>query len=191
MTGPARRPAPIRRLGPVLAVLLAACTPAADPPDAARLPPGSFGLGANADQAAVSIVQSDWADTGRTYGHTAEGARAVALLDYLAGDLATGPNSAGIPPGIRQGLLQARREARQAVGIAPDARSQAVVDRLAQVFAAPDGRAALAALDAPLFTVGPRATLQRLGNLPYLQAADVAATRAEQAMSGVGPNETE
>jgi hypothetical protein len=68
-----------------------------------------------------------------------------------------------------------RRQARAAIGVAPTAPSQEVVNRLmATADALEAGRAdtAKALLAAPVFSLGPDATLQALTNLPKLPGRD-------------------
>jgi hypothetical protein len=178
------------RLAPAaLALLLAACTPPPYPPDTARLPPGSFGTNEDQDTAAINFGEYAWADTARLYGRPADGARAVASVDYLAGELTTSPRWDNIGADTKLQMLQARADVRRAAGIAPGAPSQLVVNALVAAYAAlaaQDTRGALAALSAPVFTLGPQATLQRLGTLPAVQAANVATTKAEEEMFGPG-----
>ena len=54
----------------------------------------------------------------------------VGAMDYIAGELYTSPRWANIPALTQEQLLQGRREVREALGVAPGAPSQAVVDDL-------------------------------------------------------------
>lgn len=176
-----------RPLALALACLLAACEPGYVP-DAARAPAGAFGEG-DQDLAAVNVAQYAFMDSGRLYGRPADGARAVAAIDYLAGQFAVSSRWSNLPDDLKGEMLSARDAVRQAAGIAPDAPSQLVVDRLTRAYrdlAAGDRQAALADLTGPAFTLGPDATLRRLGNMPYLLAASTAAQHAFEATQGEG-----
>jgi hypothetical protein len=77
----------------------------------------------------------------------------------------------------------ARREWRQAFGIAPDARAQDVIDSLSVVRNALAARSLTGALDAlrpPLFTPGGQETLNRLGDPPALPRSRRALLDARQ-----------
>ncbi len=176
-------------------LLLAGCTIAnPPPPDTAQLPAGGFGLSVNGEVSLIDFDRYDWAAASRTAGQPAEGARAVGGLDYLAGALNTSPRWVFISAITKLQLLQARRDVRHALGIAPDAPSQLIVDRMNDVFNALSGtngqgqnrRAALTALSDPAFTLGPDATLDRLTHLPFVQMANVATTRAAAEKFGPG-----
>lgn len=180
-----------------LALLLASAgcagglVPPPYPPDTARLQPGTFATNEDPDVAAINFAQYAFADPGRTYGRPADGARAVASVDYLAGELTTSPRWADMGPLTKQQMLQARQQVRAVVGIRPDARSQAVVDSMVAVAAAmsPNGGgqpAALAALQSPIFTAPPDQIFARLANLPYIQLANVASQKAANEMFGPG-----
>lgn len=164
----------------VAAFVAGCCTPA--PPvhvtdlAPAQLPAGSFGV--TSHRQAMQIVQNDWADAAHLYGQTTEATRAVGLMEYLAGSTAFDlPFSSQ----SRQQMLIARAEIRKAVGIAPAASSQLVVNRMAQAYAAlKDGNqaGAHAALDSPVFTQGADGTLNVLANLPYIRDANTATSMA-------------
>jgi hypothetical protein len=174
-----------------MAAALAACTVPA-PIDTASLPPGVFGAG-DQDLPAVQLAQTAFVDTQRSYGNPAAGAEAVLALEYLAGEMNTGARWSGLSAGTKQDLLQARTDLRAAVGIAPDAPSQRVVDSLLQArndLASGDTAAAEKALDNPAFPAGGAKTVEVLGNLPYVRMANVATREAaEEAVSPdqVGP----
>ncbi len=162
------------------ALVLAACAPDNPLPDAAILPPGAFGAG-DPDMAAAQYAQSVFSDSSRTYGDAAAGARAVLAMDYLAGEVATSPRWTSIGPQTKLELLQAREQVRAAAGIAPNARSQAVVDSLvvaSSALQAGDRAQAAASVANPAFAGPPEQTLRRLANLPYIQAANVATAHA-------------
>ncbi len=172
----------MRRLLPLLAVavLPAACGPLPPPPDTARLPPGVFSP-LDQDVPAALYAQYAFADPSRTYGNPVAGAQAVLAMDYIAGELNTSPRWANIPAITQLQLLQGRVATRQAVGIAPNAPSQLVVDSLVAArndLASGNAAAAEAALTNPAFPAGGAQALKSLTNLPYIQAANVATEHA-------------
>lgn len=179
----------------LLAVGLAACGPTLPPPppiDTARLPPGVFGP-ADQDLPAALYAQNALSDPARTYGNPAAGAQAALAVEYLAGELASSPRWSSLDPGIQEGMVMGRIELRRAIGIAPAAPSQLVVDRLVAArndLASGDTVGAARALDGPAFPQGGAHTVEALGNLPYLQVASVAVQHAanEMAAPATGPN---
>jgi hypothetical protein len=119
----------------------------------------------------------------RLRGRPSDAARTIAAVDYFAGSLQWNAKWPRISNLTRTLMLEARPEARQAVGISLDARSQEVVDRLlaaANALAAQDTATARAVLASPIFTLGPDATLARLSNLPYLPKSNLAIQDAAQ-----------
>ena len=115
----------------VLAGLLAAgCASIAPPPDTARLPPNAYGLFADNDIGAINLAQWAFADPARTRNDPADAARAAAAVDYLAGELSSSPRWIAMSPITKGQMLQAREEVRRALGVAPGAPSQLVVDGL-------------------------------------------------------------
>jgi len=172
-----------RALVVLAALLLAGCASIAPPPDTARLPPNAYGLFADNDIGAINLAQGAFADPGRTRNDPADAARVAAAVDYLAGELSSSPRWTAMSPITKGQMLQAREEVRQALGIAPGAPSQLVVDALlgaANAIAAGDRTAALAALRSPVFTWPPEQTLARLSDMPFLPMANVASQRAAQ-----------
>ena len=150
-------------------------------PDTARMPAGALGGGLDPDVAAVNLAQWAFADASRTYGRPVEAARAAASMDYIAGQLYTSPRWANISPLTKEQLLQGRQEVRTALGVAPGATSQQVVDSLtsaASALAAGDQAGATRVLGAPVFAAGADQVLTRLSNMPYLQMANVSTMRA-------------
>lgn len=150
-------------------------------PDTARLTTAQLGSGFDPDVTAVQLAQWAFADPGRTAGRPIEGARAAASMDYIAGQLYTAPRWANISALTKMQLLRGRVEVREALGVTPDAPSQAVVDSLTfagNALAAGDQVAALSRLGAPVFQVPSEVVLARLTNLPYIAAANVSTMRA-------------
>jgi hypothetical protein len=147
------------------------------------MPTDALGVSVDSDLQAINLSVWAFADPARTRGDPVDAARAVASVDYLAGEVSSSPRWLGVSPLTKQQLLDARQEVRAALGIPPAAPSQAVVNTMlytASAVAAGNPDAALAALNSPLFTLGPQQTLARLDNLPYLHTANI----ATQHMSG-------
>ncbi|MBW8270971.1 hypothetical protein [Caldovatus aquaticus] len=131
-----------------------------------------FGVGDPVRGAALNAPRL-LGDTAQYAGRPAEAARALVQLEFLAHALAAEPRYAPeVQPTVLFQLRAARAEARAALGIAPDAPAEAVIAALRAAADALDAGSparAEAALDAPrIFTLGPRATLARLGALPPL-----------------------
>jgi hypothetical protein len=176
-----------------LAGALSACGPLPPPPDTAQLPPGVFSP-LDQDVPATQYAQYAFADPSRTYGNPVAGAQAVLAMDYIAGELNTSPRWANINASTQQQLLQGRIQTRQAVGIAPGAPSQLVVNSLVAArndLASGNQAAAAAALSNPAFTKGGNETVQALANLPYIQMANVATTHASEELFGPGNSESD
>ncbi len=171
-----------RRLWLLAALIPAACGTILAPADTARMPPGVF-EGTDPDVPAVQYAAYAFASSSRTYGNPAAGAQAVLALDYIAGQINSDPRWTNISTGTKVQLLDAREQARAALGIAPNAPSQQVVDSLVAVrndLRANDQAGAQAAVTNPAFTKTPAETLQLLANLPYLQAVNLATTHASE-----------
>ena len=179
-----------RRLVSALGAVLAAagCAAITPPPDTARIPlwAGPYWQG---DDIAILHADWAWADPSRTHGLPIEGARAVAEVDYLAGELSSNPRFVGLSPFAKAEMLQARTDVRRALGIAPDAPSQAVVDALLAALAALDAGnrpQALASLSSPLFTRGAEQTFALLAALPYVQSANLGTAMAARSATMPG-----
>ncbi len=150
-----------------LSLPLLACGAPAQP--YASLPPDAV-VGAG-DPTRVAIVSSAYAfNTPASLARRpAEAARAAAQVEHLASEIPYGPRWVEFSPLVGRELA-ARGELRSALGIAPDAPPQAVVDALfaaSRALAAGDGAAAERVLPPPAFRDG-RATLSRLAGLPPL-----------------------
>jgi hypothetical protein len=159
-----------------IAVALAGCAAITPPPDTAVLPSWAP-LAWQGDFTAILHAQWAWADPSRMRGLPAQGALAVAEVDYLAGELSSNPQWVALSPFAKLRMLQARVDVRRVLGIAPEASSQSVVDAMLATEAAigaGDRQRALTYLAAPIFTLGPEQTLALLGALPYVQAANIA-----------------
>jgi hypothetical protein len=159
-------------IGLLAAVLLAGCTgPEAWRADTAQMPLNAEGGPAMNQTQAIELASSALQDPASTRGNPGRAARAIAAEDWLAGqDMLTGNLGTYAPvDAVPWGLL--RGEARAAIGVRPDARSQVVVEHLlAAADALEAGRtdAATAKLTDPAFTLGPQGTLAALASLPML-----------------------
>ncbi len=172
----------MRRLLPIvaLAALPVACGPLPPPPDTAVLPPGVFSP-LDQDVPATEYAQYAFSDPARTYGNPVAGAQAVLAMDYIAGQLNTSPRWQNISAITQMQLLQGRAATRQAVGIAPNAPSQLVVNSLVAArndLASGNSQAAEAALTNPAFPGGGAQAVRALTNLPYIQMANVSTQHA-------------
>src|SRR3954451_19627227 len=114
----------------LVCVLTAGCSgEQPGPPDSAVLRPGQFRSG-DPDVNAANLAEQAFADRSRTYGKPADAARAAAAIDYLAGHIPSEARWAGVSRETKDQLLQGRAEVREAIGTAPGATSQAIVDHL-------------------------------------------------------------
>ena len=150
-------------------------------PNYGRLTAAQLGSGPDPDVTAANLAAWAFADSNRTYGRPVEAARAVASLDYIAGQFYAGARWSVLSASTQEQLLQARQEARAALGIPPGTPSQAVIDHLTaagNALAANNQAAALAALSGPTFTTPPADVLARLSNLPFLSIANIATANA-------------
>lgn len=164
----------MRRLALAALLLLGACT-LPPPPDTAVVA-GNINTQTPILEPAHALDFAAWALAVplRTRNNAISGSYAMAALDYLAGEVATGARFTGINQAAVQQLLAGRRQARRVLGIAPGATSTQVVgDLLAtyQALARHDIAAARAALPAQVFTLGPDRTIRLLANLPPLPLA--------------------
>jgi hypothetical protein len=158
----------------LLLLILGACS--ADPA-AEHL----FGFGDPVRGAALNAPRL-LGDTSRLAGNPAQAARAAVQLEVLHDAFRNDPRYA--PRASMQALNSTRlgrAELREAIGIAPDAPSDAVIAQLREAAAALDQGSvarAEAALSGPMFPAGGAATLRRLGSLPFLRRVSEAAGAA-------------
>ena len=168
----------MRRVMPFcLVVGLAACGPL---PPTASLPPDAV-LGSG-DPTRTTILRSAYVFNApaELAGQPGEAARAVAGMEYLAAEIPIGPRWFEFQPQVTFGLQRARTEWREALGIAPDALPQPVVDSL---FAVARGGGA-EALPQALYPQ-PAITFARLGALPPLPRTALAAAETQQELNRV------
>lgn len=172
-------------------LIVSGCAAVTPPPDTARLPPNAFGTYADGDIGAINQAAWAFANPARTRNDPADSARAVAAVDYLAGALWTNPRWDFMSPLTKLEMLQARREVRSALGIAPAAPSQEVVNRTlfaADALVAGNHDAARAAFQPPVFGLGPERTLAVLSAMPFLREANIATQHAaaQEQPNGMG-----
>jgi hypothetical protein len=176
---------------PLLAACLAACATLPGTQRTPFLPPGVYGVYQDNDTGAIN--QSAWAfaSSANTRGNPIDAAKAVVALEYLAGELKENPRWIGMDSSISLRMGLARNELRQILGIRPDAPPQIVVNALLAVsldLQIGNQPAAMQVLASPVFTLPPDQTLQLLANLPYVQQANLATSRAEaQTFASDGP----
>lgn len=176
----------------VLATALAACGPLPPPADTAQMPPGVFSP-LDQDVPATQYAQYAFSNPSRTYGNPVAGAQAVLAMDYIAGQLNTSPRWANIEATTQMQLLEGRAQTRAAVGIAPNAPSQLVVNSLVAArndLASGNQAAAARDMDNPAFPQGGARTVQLLANLPYIQMANVASQHAAEQLFRPDGNDT-
>lgn len=171
------RTAALRGLLVVLPLLAAACAPLGPPPPSVSLPPDAVEGAGDPTRAAIIGAAYAFASPASLAGRPDVAARAVANYEYLAVEIPTGPRWVGFSPVAGLELRRGLPEVRNAVGIAPDAPPQAVVDALyaaSRALRAGDTEAARRILSPPLFPAGGEATLARLAALPPLPQANFA-----------------
>ena len=147
--------------GLVLLALAASGCAQSGPVDTATLPAGTY-TDTDVDGAALYEANQAFGLGGHLPASPQQAAHAYAALDYVAGAVNTHSPYVQINGAAQAQILMARTEARKALGIDPAARSQAVVNALLAVSAAPDAAALRTTLSNTIFTLGPDATLQRL-----------------------------
>ena len=162
-------------------LMLASCSP---PVDTAVMPPVTGLVDPN-----NAIFYANWAfaSPARTRNDPVSAARAVAALDYAAGAINTNPRLMFMSLVINAEMLDARQAVRRVLGIPPTTPSQAVVNSMVAVslaLSSGNRTEALAALNAPIFTLGPEQTLAVLTNMPLVRQANIATSQAQGAING-------
>lgn len=166
----------------VLAGLLATGCANTVTADTAVMPPGTF-ASTDADREALYEASQSFG-LNATPPTTIQGvARGLADIDYVAGAYNTHARWIGIDGSAQQGMLIARREVRDAVGISQSASSQTVVDALLAVGRAETAPALQQALANSVFSLGPQQTEARLRNLPKFSNTPYAIARLNRASS--------
>ena len=149
------------------------------------LPPGVFGTYEDNDVGAINLASWAFAAPANTRGNPVAAAKAVIALEYLPNELAENPRWIEIDAAIPLHLGRARADLRRILGVRPDAPPQLVVNALlALALDLQSGNvpAAMQVLASPVFTLPPEQALQILANLPYVQEANLATSRADAEM---------
>jgi hypothetical protein len=164
-----------------LGLLAVAGCAAVQVPNTAVMPLTGAGTPVLSREGAIQTAAYTLGTTSRTEGHPAEAARALAAVDFLAGDFYASPHWTDFPAITKVQMVQGRAEMRGVLGIPPAAPSQLVVNGLigaATALDAGNSAAAASALSGPAFSLGPQRTLAVLNDLPALPQANVAAQSA-------------
>jgi len=167
----------------LVAVLASGCAEMRQPPPAAA-PVMLVGGAADPLRASIAALAPALADQGRGLaGRPAEAAQAAAQLEYVTAALPRSRNYAAFPEQVWRGLMLARQEMRDALGVADDAVPESVIPALLSAASALRGddssRAALA-LPAPMFRPGGERSVTRLGELGPLPQGAIATALAQQ-----------
>lgn len=174
-------------LGLLSGLVLSACGTLPRSARTPELPPGVFGMDQDTDTGAINNSARVFASPRNTLGDPLAAIRAIVGLEYLAGELKENPRWIGMDETVKLRMVQARDDLRGVLGIPRDIDPQAVVDALLRLGVdLKYGRAedAKAVLTTPVFTLTPEQTLQRLSNLPYMEQANLATSRAEAEAAG-------
>lgn len=170
---------------------LSACGTLPPAPQTAYLPPGVFGVYQDNDTGAINQAAWAFASPANTRGNPLTAIHAVIAIEYLPGELRENPRWIGMDSAVKLRMGLARDEVRQILGIRPDAPPQMVVNALlwtSNYLQGGDVNGALHMLSAPVFTKPPEETLRLLSNMPYVQMANLATSRAEdQSFPSDGP----
>ena len=182
----------------LIGLALAACAPRPAPKPAPKPAIDTAGLSSarwgalwglqDAGAATLSTARWAFADAGNLAGDPAEAARAVAAIEYLAGEMNTDPRWFFLSSAAKDELLDARTALRALVGAAPEARSQVVMDNLIDFAArlkADDTAGARAQLTLAAFP-NPDETMRRLQALPFSPIANLATAHAAQSLDAIG-----
>ena len=174
----------LRRGGFAAILLLVGCVNAEQPPQGYATLPADAVRGAS-DPTRAAIIGAAYAFGTPTSlnGQPAAAARALANYEYLATELPYGARWRGFSGTVSTELAAGLHELRRALGIAPDAPTQSVVQALyaaSRTLNAGDRAAAERALSVPAVTAGGPTMLQRLTALPPLPHVAAATALAAQ-----------
>ena len=175
------RRAVLRGVLVALPPLLGGCAASGGPIPSVELPPDSVEGMEDPTRAAILGAAYAFNYPPSLAGRPDEAARAVANYEYLTVEIPTGPRWWYFSPLVGLALRRGLADVRSAVGIAPEAPPQPVVDALyaaSRALRAGDAEAARRHLSPPLFPAGGEATLTRLAALPPLPRAGFAAAFA-------------
>ncbi|MDR3521231.1 MAG: hypothetical protein P4L54_06400 [Acidocella sp.] len=156
------------------------------------LPTDAFGdavVGEDPAIAAMNAATYAFAHPGAMQGQPADMALAIASLEAMAGQFATGGRWSDMNNLAKVQMLDARAKVRVVLGVTPDADCQDVIDGLvgaAQAIKRGDANGARLAVAGAEFTKGPDATLQLLAHFPAVPAANVATQMASPYLYPMG-----
>jgi hypothetical protein len=170
------------RVVPLL-VILGACT-LPPPPETASLPPDAVIGAGDPLRSAIANTSVAFSSPALLAGRPAEAAKAIAQMEWLAVEMPTNPRLTSVSPSIIGQMAAARAEWRAALGIAPDAPAQPVINGLYAAARAISGQQGdpAAALASPAFPQGGQSVLARLAALPSLPLTNSAAVTATDAI---------
>ncbi len=172
------------RLAVLLLAWLGGCALETPPPTTGLLPDSAFADTAPGEDTALAATGDALvAFESARHGDPAGMALAVASLDAMAGQFATGGRWLGMDQFVKLEMLNGREKVRAVLGISATADSQTVINGMvgaAQALKRHDQPGAQAALAAPVFSLGPARTLALLANFPDVEDANVATQAAEQ-----------
>ncbi len=122
----------IRCASAALLLAAAGCAPPGPQPQQGfvSLPPDAVQGAGDPTRTAILNAAYAFGSPASLNGRPAEAARAVAQLEFLASEIPSGARWREFDPTVGLELRGARQEARAALGIAPEAPTQAVVDAL-------------------------------------------------------------
>jgi len=149
--------------------------------DSAVMPPGLFPAG-DEDQSALREALLTLGASGTLPAEVQGRARSYADVEFVSGVFNTSPRWMGLDGTAQIQILMARREVRDHLGIAEQAKSQAVVDALIAVSATTDNTAMMTALSNPIFSLGPQATLAKLQEAPNFRTLPYALANVNHAI---------
>ena len=153
------------------------------PPEVVSLPEFSGALTLDPVRQSIAVGADMLSHPQRMAGQPWEVARLVQALEFLAVELRVGARWNSTLPMASLILPTTRSEWREALGIVAEARAQSVIDSLTELrraFAADRPDEVLAALSAPPFNPGGRATLDRFAIAPVLPRTTRAMLDARQ-----------
>ncbi|MDD2875694.1 MAG: hypothetical protein PHT60_00535 [Acidiphilium sp.] len=171
---------------PFMTLALAGCALETPAPSIGYLPFSTFShsiVGEDPAFEATNAATYAFAHPAAIQGHPARMAVAIASLDAMAGQFATGARWVGMNTLAKQAMLQARAQVRSILGIAPGTPSQTVVDALigaARQLRRGNRPGAVLALSSPGFTMPPAQALALLAHFPAVPLANHATMFASQ-----------
>jgi len=179
----------MRSLLPLVALLPLLGCAAMPPAPQARLPFDAVEGAGDPTRAAILNTAFAFGTPARLSGQPFAAARAAANFEYLAVEIPNGPRWKEFSPLVGIQLTQGREELRAALGIAPAAPPQQVIDGLyaaSRAISLGDEPAAERILGTSAFAAGGSQTLQRLAALPALPKVNFAAASTAAELDRVG-----